>query len=373
MYRHCQLVFLCCTSPKIRGAVWNIPGRRENPLKLIHLLLITGVVKGTLVLSPQPPDLGGLKPVPETGRAEQTLPSPNLYGPKESPIQEISQIEQSPPPPEIGGTEGGSMPERVLYARPIESIQSGDLVIGYDGQPHRVLSTQSRRYHGPMITIQHDQSDQTLTLTADQLILTQRKVQQITPNGNWSGIPPDHFTYARTLRKEASPPERVLWRFLRNEQLGVKFRRQHPIGPYIADFYTREASLVVEVDGCAIHGSPEQAAYDAERDRFMQNLGLTVLRIPARDVLHQTQSVVSLILTYTREQILTNDRYKQWRCAKNIKVGDTIYRGPELSACKVTDITKFESVQDVVELEVEDAHYCMSIMTLVHNSASSDS
>jgi very-short-patch-repair endonuclease len=48
-----------------------------------------------------------------------------------------------------------------------------------------------------------------------------------------------------------TPPERKLWKVLRGEQLGVKFRRQHPIGPYIADFYSREAQLVVEVDGVA--------------------------------------------------------------------------------------------------------------------------
>ena len=110
---------------------------------------------------------------------------------------------------------------------------------------------------------------------------------------------------------------------------------------------------MVEVDGAASHGSADQAAYDAERDRFMQNLGLTVLRFPAREVLHQTQSVLSLIVAYTREQVLSDDIHKQMRYAKNIKVGDTIYMGAELSACRVTAVTGFESEQDVVDLEVE--------------------
>jgi very-short-patch-repair endonuclease len=251
--------------------------KQRRSIEADPFTIVTGVVKGTLVLTPQPPDLGGLK---------ATLP------------HEVGREAHL-----AWGIEGGFSPERTLCARPIESIQPGDLVIGHDGQPHRVLAVHTRRYHGPMICIQHDQSDHPLIFTADQLVLTQRKVQQITPDGNWSGIPPDHFAYARTLRKEATPPERILWRFLRNEQLGVKFRRQHPIGPYIADFYTRDAGLVVEVDGADSHGSPEQAAYDAERDRFMQNLGLTILRIPARDVLRQTQSVLSLIMTYTAEFI----------------------------------------------------------------------
>ncbi len=332
--------------------------KKRKPITVEPVTMITGVVKGTLVFTPQPPDLGGLStfPTPEIAHIEQIPPSSDLRKGKTSIIPEIRRNEQSLPPPEVGGIEGGSSLAQALYARPIESIQPGDLVIGHDGQPHRVLAVHTRHYNGPMITLQHDQSDQTLTFTPDHLLLTQRRVQQITPNGNWSGIPPTHFAYARTLRKEATPPERVLWRFLRNEQLGVKFRRQHPIGPYIADFYTRDAGLVVEVDGAASHGSPEQAAYDAERDRFMQNLGLTVLRIPARDVLHQTQSVLSLIMAHTCERVLTDDIHKQWRYAKNIKAGDTIFTGAELSACKVTAVTRFESEQDVVDLEVKGVH-----------------
>ena len=88
-----------------------------------------------------------------------------------------------------------------------------------------------------------------------------------------------------------TPPERKLWKVLRGEQLGVKFSRQHPIGPYIADFYSREAQLVVEIDGVAAHSGAEAFEYDRARDTYMESLGLRVMRIPASEVEHNLEGV----------------------------------------------------------------------------------
>lgn len=63
---------------------------------------------------------------------------------------------------------------------------------------------------------------------------------------------------------------------MRNGRSGFKFRRQHPIGPYIADFYCRKAALVVEVDGAVAHSSKEAVAHNQAGDEFMQSLGLMV-------------------------------------------------------------------------------------------------
>ncbi len=84
---------------------------------------------------------------------------------------------------------------------------------------------------------------------------------------------------AREQRKNPTKSEKMLWQALRGKKLdGVKFRRQQPIGVYIADFYSSEYRFVVEVDG-GIHAFQQDA--DAERDEMMNALGLHVLRIPA--------------------------------------------------------------------------------------------
>ncbi len=78
---------------------------------------------------------------------------------------------------------------------------------------------------------------------------------------------------ARTFRKSMTSPELGLWLGLKNRQLGgFKFRRQHPVGPYILDFYCAEARLAVEIDG-DIHNEPDQIAHDRRRDAYFDELG----------------------------------------------------------------------------------------------------
>jgi len=91
--------------------------------------------------------------------------------------------------------------------------------------------------------------------------------------------------FAKALRSALSPPEVRIWVRLRERIPGRPiFRRQHPIGPYIADFYCPVARLVVEIDG-EQHRLPDQAARDAARDRYMAAAGYRVFRISGADVM----------------------------------------------------------------------------------------
>lgn len=101
---------------------------------------------------------------------------------------------------------------------------------------------------------------------------------------------------ARALRKRMTAEELTLWFQLRQlKALGWRFRRQSPEEPYILDFVCREASLVIEVDG-AHHGDPKQSEYDARRDLFLREHGLTVLRFWAGDVRENLDGVITEIL-----------------------------------------------------------------------------
>jgi very-short-patch-repair endonuclease len=80
-------------------------------------------------------------------------------------------------------------------------------------------------------------------------------------------------------------PEVVLWEHLRSGRLnGLRFRRQHPIGRYIIDFYCPSARLAVEVDGIG-HNVASQLAHDRVRDRWLSSRGIHVLRFAAADIL----------------------------------------------------------------------------------------
>ena len=90
---------------------------------------------------------------------------------------------------------------------------------------------------------------------------------------------------ARELRRRMTLPEVLLWQALRKRRVPqFHFRRQHPIGPYILDFYCAAARLAVEVDGMG-HDVIERALYDERRDAWLAERGVRVLRISAGDVL----------------------------------------------------------------------------------------
>ena len=94
---------------------------------------------------------------------------------------------------------------------------------------------------------------------------------------------------ARRLRKEMSLPEVILWRELRRRPAGLKFRRQHPAGPYILDFACLSARLAIEIDGRA---HDFRCHHDEVRDEWLANQGFLTMRIAARDVLENLDGVM---------------------------------------------------------------------------------
>ena len=104
---------------------------------------------------------------------------------------------------------------------------------------------------------------------------------------------------AREQRKNPTKSEKILWDALRGKKLdGIKFRRQQPIGVYIADFYSSAYRLVIEVDG-GIHDSQQEE--DAERDEVMKKLGVNVLRLPAELVEKDLMSALEKIREKIKE------------------------------------------------------------------------
>jgi very-short-patch-repair endonuclease len=88
----------------------------------------------------------------------------------------------------------------------------------------------------------------------------------------------DAISHARRLRRDQTPEEREVWRALRAGRFaGFKFRRQHPLGKYVLDFYCPNARLSVELDGFA-HGNPMQKEHDLERERWLAREGIGELR-----------------------------------------------------------------------------------------------
>lgn len=106
------------------------------------------------------------------------------------------------------------------------------------------------------------------------------------------------------LRKVPPPAERKLWSRIRNDQLGVTFRRQHAIGNYIPDFCSPIAKLVIELDGSQ---HLEQEDYDVERTKYLESQGYRVIRFWNHQVMDDIEGVIRAIIfamdtdTHSRE------------------------------------------------------------------------
>ncbi|MGC2423642.1 MAG: endonuclease domain-containing protein [Nitrospirota bacterium] len=105
-------------------------------------------------------------------------------------------------------------------------------------------------------------------------------------------IPKYILDLAREFRQKPTMTENFLWHCIRDRQIkGYKFRRQHPIGRYIADFYCHEASLVVELDG-KYHSVEDQKEYDKARDEELTLRGLRILHVPSKEVVLNPEKVL---------------------------------------------------------------------------------
>jgi very-short-patch-repair endonuclease len=99
---------------------------------------------------------------------------------------------------------------------------------------------------------------------------------------------------ARKLRREMTLPEVLLWNALRAASDGFRFRRQHPVGPYVLDFFCPSVRLAVEVDGAA-HDMGDNPARDEQRDAWLERQGIRTLRIPAREVLADVEVAMTFV------------------------------------------------------------------------------
>jgi very-short-patch-repair endonuclease len=111
---------------------------------------------------------------------------------------------------------------------------------------------------------------------------------------------PNATMRTRELRRDGTDAEKRLWLRLRNRQLGLKFRRQSPMGSYFTDFCCKEAQLIIELDGDQ-HASEQGLDHDAKRTAFLIQRGYRVVRFSNYEVLQEIEAVVAEILDFLKD------------------------------------------------------------------------
>ena len=123
-------------------------------------------------------------------------------------------------------------------------------------------------------------------------------MKKLKPNhdeGMWKGAPSDSFTKAQFLRRNETKTKKLLWEKLRNNQLeGLKFRRQHPVNIYIADFYCHKFKLMIELDG-DYHNQEEQKQKDEVRTEVLRLNDLKIIRFKNEEVEQDINQVLTTI------------------------------------------------------------------------------
>ncbi|WP_262151974.1 endonuclease domain-containing protein [Chryseobacterium foetidum] len=113
--------------------------------------------------------------------------------------------------------------------------------------------------------------------------------------GMWKGASGSSFSKAKSLRINETQTEKILWEKLRNNQFrGFKFRRQHPINLFIADFYCHQLKLIIEIDG-QYHNFQEQIKKDRERTEILESNGLQVIRFSNNEIMEDLDKIISEI------------------------------------------------------------------------------
>ena len=140
---------------------------------------------------------------------------------------------------------------------------------------------------------------------------------------------PKGYATARKLRKDPTPAERKLWALIRNDKLGVKFRRQHAIGNYIPDFVCIKKKLIVELDGSQ---HLEQVEYDTERTKHFETLGYKVIRFWNNQIMNDINGVIKAIQFALEDKTQAQKSHKRRRNRANKKDPRSAHAKPRRSS-----------------------------------------
>jgi very-short-patch-repair endonuclease len=171
---------------------------------------------------------------------------------------------------------------------------------------------------------------------------------------------------ARTLRKESTPAESKLWSLVRGKRYGVKVRRQHPMGPFVLDFYIPDVRLAIEVDG-SIHELEQQKEYDRFREEMIQNHDIEFLRFSNEDIYSKTSMVLLSIADRINARKTQFDYRVHWRTAGELKVGRVVLAAGMAEQRIITFIGNIQTRETVYNLSVAEDHTYVTEFCTLHN------
>jgi very-short-patch-repair endonuclease len=284
-------------------------------------------------------------------RAETRVLTPN-------PLSKDGEGASNSPSPYLGKGPGDG--ENKARLRIIDSLCCGDLILTHRNRFMPILEMAQSAYMGEMLEISFQDISLPLYITSDHPVATLA-----------TSLPKfeARVATARELRKSSTPSEAILWGFLRNYGPGVKFRRQHPMGPFVLDFYAPAIRLAIEVDG-GIHEDRYQRDYDNLRQELIETCGVKFLRLSNNRLEKDVQSVLSEIDEYINERSVRFDHSVEWIPASQLKMGMSVFAPGKSCQRMIIGIQRLETSETVYDIAVTEDHSYVTECCTLHNCES---
>jgi very-short-patch-repair endonuclease len=237
--------------------------------------------------------------------------------------------------------------EAVLRAAafaPIDSLRPGDVVVTHWGGLRHVLALLENVHRGPIIGLRRRGSAATLWITPEHRIAT-----PLPPLPR----PETRRESVRMLRAEPTRSEEVLWQSLRGDHVAHRFRRQHPLGPFVVDFYCPSVRLAIEVDG-SVHDGPDQQAYDRFRQEMIEAYRVVFLRVRSGEVERRPTQVLAAIAAAVARRAQSVCYDVCWVPARDLRVGAEVLHRGRRSRAAIESVFCEETLETVFDLAVQD-------------------
>lgn len=283
-----------------------------------------GVRKGTKILTPNP--------LSKNGEGASTSPSPYL----------------------------GKGPGDGEKACPtsVESLCPGDLVLTHKNRFMPVLKVMWDEREEEMLQIRVSGCTASLCISPYHPVAFPR--QALPPFGT-------KVSTARHLRKYSTPAESVLWSFLRGKSLGIKFRRQHSLGPFILDFFAPSVRVAIELDG-GIHEEEYQGAYDLFRQECVEMFGIQFIRLSNEEVLRNVGEALDRIRYIVKSREAFLDYGVLWVPAEDLRVDDSVFAEGTSEIRTVSGIKRLCVREPLCSLGVANDNSYVTDVCTVRNS-----
>jgi very-short-patch-repair endonuclease len=225
-------------------------------------------------------------------------------------------------------------------------LRIGDLVITHRNRAMPVMEIMGHESKGEMLELEMNTIDKPLLMAPGQI------VANVAPE-----LPSVHTQTitARYLRRNQTDAERILWPHLRSRRLGTRFRRQHPIGSFIIDFFAPQVRLAIEVDG-TIHNQAEQHDYDQFRQDLIEQADVEFLRFRNEEIKGTPTLTADCIESKVIERLSRFDHRVKWVLAGEVQAGMLLFAEGQSEIHRVNSVRLSIASEELFTLRVTEDH-----------------